>query len=101
MQETARLEQKEKLTITQQKRTFSNLNDSARSPYDVINEASRGDVPVQKKKRSDKLNEWWAIAIWTNIATSIYNQALTLLLVSDPLTNFVSRINWGNTRVRQ
>ena len=50
MQETARLEQKEKLTITQQKRTFSNLNDSARSPYDVI--ASRGDVPVQKKREA-------------------------------------------------
>jgi len=52
MQETARLEQKEKLTITQQKRTFSNLDDSARSPYDVINEASRGDVPVQKKREA-------------------------------------------------
>ena len=47
-----------------------------------------GTCLYKKKKRSDKLNEWWAIAIWTNIATSIYNQALTLLLVSDPLTNF-------------
>ena len=49
-----------------------------------------GTCLYKKKKRSDKLNEWWAI--WTNIATSIYNQALTLLLVSDPLRQTLSLV---------